>query len=116
MTNKITDLTWIAGGRDFSHAEQMKMALDMLPREREWLITGAAKGADIMAEKFWRNSGLPYVGIPARWRELGKRAGYVRNVEIAGWNPNRLLVLPGGRGTDMAIRLAEDMEIEVIYG
>ena len=111
---RIDDLTWVAGGRNFDNHQEMAFALDHLPPEG-WLITGAAKGADLMAENFRRNSQRPYIGVPARWRELGKRAGYVRNLQIAEYNPNRLIVLPGGRGTKMALDLAKDLDIEIIY-
>ena len=112
---RIDDLTWVAGGREFNDLDRIARGYELLPPETI-LITGAARGADLTAENLWRNKQLPYIGVPAEWRKYNRRAGYIRNAEIAKiWKPARLLVLPGGRGTASSIKLAEEMEIEVIY-
>jgi len=110
-------LTWVAGGRDYDDHEYM---LDILLEEvtSDAIITGAASGADLLAEEVWRESvQFPYIGVPARWRYYGKSAGYRRNLVIArDWKPEKLIALPGGRGTDMALELANKYDIEIVRG
>jgi hypothetical protein len=47
-------------------------------------ISGAAKsGADALIIRFCKEHNLPWVEYPADWDNLGKSAGYVRNVAMA---------------------------------
>ena len=46
------------------------------------VVTGACRGADLLAEKAAREVGLRYRGYPACWRDLGKKAGPTRNQEM----------------------------------
>lgn len=106
-------LLWVAGGRDFTDGEWMRR--ELITYHGWVLITGAARGADLIAERVWQSMDRPYVGVPARWAALGKRAGVARNESIASyWSPRRLLVFPGGVGTDHASRMARRYEIEIV--
>jgi hypothetical protein len=37
------------------------------------------RGADAMAERLWRAEGFEVLTVPAEWKALGRRAGFVRN-------------------------------------
>lgn len=105
---------WVAGGRDFDDYSWMTMELREQP-DNTLLITGAAPGADTLAENRWRRRQQPYIGIPAMWRKHGKAAGHIRNEVIGHLEPDELLVFPGGAGTQGAIGIARRRRIPVVY-
>ncbi len=107
-------MIWVAGGRDFDARGWMRMELSDLP-PNALLITGAARGADLMAEDQWRSFQRPYIGLPAAWDVQGKAAGAIRNEVIAMLKPDELLVFPGGRGTSDAAGRANHHNIPVRY-
>ena len=47
------------------------------------VISGAAKGADTLGERWAQENGLSISRKPADWEAYGKRAGYLRNTEMA---------------------------------
>ena len=80
--------------------------------EEGWtLITGAAPGADLIAENLWRAWQAPYVGVPAQWSKDGKAAGPLRNRVIGHVDPDLLIAFPGGRGTQDALDVAAKQQI-----
>jgi len=81
----------IAGGRDFNNFEYLcynvNDSLESLqysddPQDFE-IISGGARGADQLGEKFAKEGGFKLKIIPADWNTFGKSAGYRRNVEMA---------------------------------
>lgn len=47
------------------------------------VISGGAKGADKLGERYAREHKIPLVICPANWDVHGKRAGYIRNETMA---------------------------------
>ncbi len=113
----MTDLLWVGGGRDFTDIEIMRPVLHLYLHSGWNLITGAAPGADRLAEKIWKDEEGAYTGVPAEWSRYGKIAGRIRNEKIAiEWQPQRLITFPGGTGTAHAREVAERLDIEHLYG
>ena len=79
----------IAGSRDFNDYELLKREVlnivkyDNRPKEYVKIVSGCARGADTLGERFAKEFGLEVNRFPADWDNLGKRAGYVRNAEMA---------------------------------
>lgn len=79
----------IAGGRDFKDYMLLKNKCDYylskaISNEDEIIIvSGTANGADKLGEKYAKEKGYAIERHPAKWNELGKRAGYIRNKEMA---------------------------------
>ena len=46
------------------------------------VISGGAKGADFLAERFAKEFEKDIIIFPADWRKYGKRAGFLRNIDI----------------------------------
>lgn len=77
------------------------------------VVHGAAKGADRHVNTIAKRLGLPIEPHPADWNAYGRRAGYVRNAEMAklgaglvvGFKADIDTTLLTG-GTEMMIRLA----------
>lgn len=83
-------------------------------------ISGTARGADVLGEQFAYTWGYEVLRFPADWDGLGKRAGYVRNAEMAKYaiadgNYGVLIAFWDGKskGTKHMIDLAEKNGLEV---
>lgn len=78
----------IAGGRDFYDYELLQRKCDKYLWNKLWLdekiiiISGHAKGADTLGEKYANERGLILDIKPAEWDKYGKSAGYKRNEEM----------------------------------
>jgi hypothetical protein len=57
--------------------------LDAIAFRRLAVISGMAKGADICGKDWGESTGLNVDRMPAAWSALGKRAGPVRNRQMA---------------------------------
>jgi putative cell wall-binding protein len=75
----------IAGGRDFADYELLKQTLDLFLKDKidVAIVSGAAKGADKLGEKYAKERNIPILSYPANWDKYGKSAGYIRNKEMA---------------------------------
>lgn len=76
----------IAGSRlfndyDFLESKLTALIINIELKDIE-IVSGCAKGADTLGERFAKNHNLPVKKFPANW-ELGKHAGYLRNAEMA---------------------------------
>ena len=84
------------------------------------IISGGARGADTLGERFANEMGLEIFRFIPDWDGLGKRAGYVRNAEMAKFavedgNYGVLIAFWDGqsRGTKHMIDLAKRYGLEV---
>lgn len=79
------------------------------------LICGMAFGADTMAYNWAKRHGITVHEFPANWHKYGKRAGYLRNKQMLDeGKPDLVIAFPGGKGTDMMVKLAKEANVEVI--
>lgn len=116
----------IAGSRTFNdYNKVVKAACEYLnPNDDITIISGAAKGADTLGELFADRNGLYLVKMPAKWDLYGKRAGYLRNEEMANYAAEGrgiLLAFWNGKspGTKHMIQIAKEKGLEVhiiLYG
>lgn len=77
--------TIVAGGRDFDDYSLLWKTMYELPWNEDEIVSGAARGADAMGESFANAHDMVLTKFPAKWDELGKRAGFVRNAEMADY-------------------------------
>lgn len=115
----------IAGGRDFSDFDLLcEVADSSLERAislgyKPIIISGTAKGADMMGEKYARMRQYDVVRFPAPWNEFkakfghNKVAGFVRNSWMSQY-ANSLLAFHDGesRGTQAMIDIATDFGLK----
>jgi hypothetical protein len=72
------------------------------------IISGTARGADQLGEKFAMEEGLSLEQYPAKWDIYGKSAGYRRNEQMAKTGTHLLAFWDGkSRGTKHMIDLAQ---------
>jgi hypothetical protein len=118
----------IAGSRDidlptaFDAIEVAYWTLDGLAPA--FLISGDARGVDQHGQRWWHDvlgegDCLEEDGsikhYPADWDNLGKRAGYVRNMEMAAVADQAIIVWDGqSRGTNHMMNLLDAAEVETV--
>lgn len=71
----------IVGSRDYLNMEEVIAFVDTLAMD-DIVITGGARGVDIVAETAARKRGLEVVVFLADWDQYGKAAGYMRNQQL----------------------------------
>ena len=74
----------VAGGRDFNDYELLKTRLDSILAnfENVEIVSGHARGADTLGEKYAKERGLPCKVFPADWKNFPIRAGFMRNTRM----------------------------------
>ena len=111
----------IAGGRDFTDYSQLKQFMDDLLKTLEGsieIVSGGAKGADSLGERYAREHGYKLKRFPANWDRYGKSAGIIRNKEMALYAAEVTGMLVAfwdgaSRGTYDMITRAEEYNLEV---
>lgn len=102
----------IIGARLFDDYELLKR--EVISRfkvsEITQIVSGGAKGADTLAEQFGLEYGIDMAIFPAQWDRHSKRAGYIRNTQIAQY-ADCAIAFPIGasKGTYDTIRKMEEL-------
>lgn len=107
----------IAGGRDFDNYEALEKAVDYLLSnisDEIVIVCGKARGADTLGERYAKEHGYKVLYFHADWDGLGRRAGIVRNEEMAQ-NADALVAFWDGesRGTKNMIETAQKYKLLV---
>lgn len=118
LLNKII----IAGGRDFNNYALLKGYVDKFlstyPSDSIEIVSGNARGADKLGERYAKEHNLPVKLFPANWDKYGKRAGYLRNQEMADY-ANMLIAFwdRKSKGTNHMINIAKKagLIVKVVY-
>lgn len=74
----------VVGSREFTNYKQMEINLDkFLSNQKEvTIVSGGAKGADALAEKYAAKRGYECIVFKADWKQYGKAAGIIRNEQM----------------------------------
>jgi hypothetical protein len=105
----------IAGSRNFNDYNLLKSSCDNLLTQFNniEIVSGTARGADKLGEKYAREKGYGIKQFPANWN-LGKSAGYIRNDEMAQYSDMLIAFWDGtSKGTKHMIDLANKRSIKV---
>jgi len=114
--------TIIAGGREFNDKGFLEdKILELFPdTDILEVVCGEARGADALGKAFALSIGQPVTSFPAKWDELGTRAGPLRNIEMAEYADCLIAFWDGkSRGTKHMIdrALSNGLEVHVYrYG
>lgn len=78
----------IAGSRGFSNYKLLKEQCNKYLRDKRQnsnivVISGNARGADTLGEKYAKEEGFDLEIYPAQWDKYGKSAGFRRNEQMA---------------------------------
>ena len=76
----------IIGSRSFNDYDRVKNVLDIVISKLQdkdiIIVSGGAKGADTLGEKYADENGYVKIIIKPNWTKYGKIAGMLRNTEI----------------------------------
>jgi hypothetical protein len=83
----------IAGGREFEDYDLLErevrsflmLDLKISSRNNLEIVSGRARGADALGEKFAHKYRVPIKAFPADWNKHGTAAGPIRNGEMAAY-------------------------------
>lgn len=106
----------IAGSRDFSDYGLLKEKLDKLKDHFGIfeVVSGTARGADSLGEKYAEENKLPIKRFIPDWDKFGKAAGYKRNEEMAQYADGCIVFWDGkSKGTEHMINLAKKYNIQL---
>lgn len=110
----------IAGGRDFNNYELLKERCDhylskaITDKDNIIIVSGTANGADKLGEKYAHERGFAVEQHPANWKAYGKRAGFLRNQEMAEVSDALIAFWDNkSRGTASMIDLAKKRNLHV---
>ena len=109
----------IAGGRDFMDYNLLKEKTNKILQEKKVthkivIISGCARGADTLGLRYASENTFDVEEYPADWDKYGKKAGYVRNVEMAE-NADALIAFWDGKskGTKHMIDIAKERNLPI---
>jgi hypothetical protein len=75
------------------------------------IISGKAKGPDTHAIEYAQENNIPCVTYVPEWDTYGKRAGFLRNIEMSKAGDECIVVYDGSsRGTQHMIRAMEKLD------
>ena len=110
----------IAGSRSFTDYDRLKSILGKEPKPDK-IIHGGAKGADSLGGQYAKENNIPCQVVKPDWNNYGKKAGYIRNIEMADMltKDDKAFIFWDGesRGTKMMLKLLQYKEIpfKLIY-
>ena len=101
----------IAGSREISQYEAVKEAVKEAGFEITEVVSGGARGVDVLGERFALDNGLAVRRFLANWTTFGPRAGYMRNVEMSEYADALIAVWDGqSPGTEMMVDIMKRAE------
>jgi len=112
----------VCGSREFENLEFVTEILDYIAGDTpiDTIITGAARGADNLAELYAAAEGIMVDRYPANWRRYGRSAGQMRNRQMLAASKPDLVVAfkvadaPGKNvGTNHMIAIAKRAGVTV---
>lgn len=109
----------IAGSRGFSNYRLLKEQCNKYLREKRKtcnivVISGHARGADTLGEKYAKEEGFDLEIYPAQWDKYGKSAGFRRNEQM-GNIADALIAFWDGKshGTKHMIDIMNEKNLQV---
>ena len=105
----------IAGSRHFSGEDAyfaLKYSIEKSGFEITEVVCGGAAGIDSLGRRWAHENNIPVRMFPALWRVHAKRAGMLRNIEMAEYG-EALIAIPGesSRGTRHMITEARKRDL-----
>lgn len=107
----------IAGGRDFKDYNQLcRICDDILPQFQDVsIVSGTARGTDRLGERYAKEHGIKVERFPADWDKHGKKAGYLRNKQMAEYSDGLIAFHDHkSKGTKNMISEAQKEELMIV--
>lgn len=110
----------IAGGRNFDNYLLLKEKTDKILKNKNniCIVSGKARGADSLGERYAKEKGFQIKEFPADWNKYGKKAGTLRNAQM-GEYADALIAFWDGKsvGTKHMIQYMQNHKklVRIIY-
>jgi hypothetical protein len=106
----------IAGSRTFQDYKMLERVCNKIlsntTEEEIIVMSGNASGADKLGEIYAEKKGYPIQLFKAEWDKYGKKAGFIRNREMAMEGTHLIAFWDGvSKGTESMIKLAEENKV-----
>lgn len=76
----------VIGSRNFTDYPRLKKALDLVPVKITEIVSGGAKGADSLAEKYAKERNIPVKVFYAKWKDLDAKPCVVKSNKYGQYN------------------------------
>ena len=106
----------VAGSREFKDYEMLKNKLDkLLINQKEiQIVSGGCRGADELGERYAKEKGYSLKVFKADWNKYGKKAGPLRNRQMAKYADGLVAFYKeGSRGTKNMIEEANEKGLKI---
>lgn len=101
----------IAGSRDCEDYVSLLVAIHLAKFDIAEVVSGCARGADKMGERWADEHSIPIKRFPADWTKYGKSAGSRRNTQMAEYGEALIALWDGNsRGTSNMIKQMKMMK------
>jgi len=109
--------TIIAGSRTITDYEAVKNAIKWSGFKITEVVSGHARGVDLLGEKWARENGIPIEPFPVtkeEWEDFGLAAGPIRNAKMAQYGEQLIAIQEGqSKGTANMIQLAKTQKLPI---
>ena len=106
--------TIVAGSRNITDYSILLDAIKKLSWKPTMIISGGCRGIDRFGEIWAVNNNISYDVFPPDWDRYGKKAGYLRNVEMSKHADALLAIWDGeSKGTKHMIDIATKANLKV---
>ncbi len=106
----------VAGSRSFNDYPLLERKLDHILKnikEDIEIVCGLAKGADLFGKIYAESRGYTVTEFPADWG-LGKKAGFIRNEQMAKYSNAAIIFWDGySKGSKHMIDLSEKYKLKL---
>lgn len=104
----------IAGSRSADDYYELLTAITLAEFTIDEVVSGGARGADKLGERFALSSDIPIRKFIPDWNRYGKSAGFRRNIEMADYADALIALWDGNsRGTNHMIQIAQKKGLQV---
>lgn len=104
----------IAGSRNFTDKKLMWEKLALIKTPITEVVCGCAKGADSLGEEWAKEKGIPVKRFPADWKKFGKKAGPLRNKDMAIYGDTAVVfIVNNSRGSGNMVKQMQDLNKKV---
>ena len=104
----------VAGSRSFNNYQLLQEKLNFYIGNHQdvEIVSGTARGADRLGEQYAIAKNFAIKRFPADWEKYGKRAGYLRNEQMAKYSTHAVIFWDGkSRGTASMIELCKKYQL-----
>lgn len=106
--------TIIAGSRTIEDYDIVLAAILASNFDITEVVSGCARGVDKLGERFAEDVELPIKYFPADWDKYGKKAGYIRNEEMANYADAAICIWDGeSKGTENMINISTKKKLKL---